>query len=288
MERSHLTRAPSGGSELAAFASVGAHESPLAAFRAFDWRINAAVMAVLFALSLLAWSRTIDDAMSMRAMAMGLGQIGALNQGEMGVAIFMAMWITMMVAMMLPTVAPIVLAHLAVMRRQGRGVAATLVFVSGYLLVWSAIGLVPLAAYVAMSSLPGDAARSTWLPVLAGAILAVAGAYQFTGWKQVCFDHCQSPLAFVASHDFGGGALSSLRGGLTHGAYCLGCCWALTTVLLVVGIMNIVWMAAIFALFLIEKTWRHGLVVARVAGALLIALGIAVIAHPALLQRIST
>jgi predicted metal-binding membrane protein len=272
VERSRLTR----------------RESPLAAFRALNWRINAAVIAVLFALSLLAWSRTIDDAISMRAMAMGLGQIGTLSQGEMGIPIFMAMWMTMMVAMMLPTVAPIVLAHLAVMRRQGRGIAATLVFVAGYLAVWSAIGIIPLDAYVAMSSLPDTAAHSAWLPVLAGTILAVAGAYQFTGWKQVCLDHCQSPFAFVATHDFGAGALSSLSAGVVHGAYCLGCCWALTTVLLVVGLMNLAWMAAIFTLFLIEKTWRHGLLLARMAGALLIALGVAVIADPMLLQRIST
>jgi predicted metal-binding membrane protein len=280
--------APSGGSELAAFASAGAHGTPLAAFRILGWRVNAAVIAVLFVLSLVAWAATIDDAVSMRAMAMGLGQIGARNQGEMGVAVFFAMWITMMVAMMLPTVAPVVLAHLAVMRRQGRGGGATLLFIAGYFVVWSAIGIVPLLAYTAMAALPDEAAQSAWLPRLAGAILVVAGGYQFTGWKQVCFDHCQSPFAFVASHDFGGGALSSLRAGVVHGAYCLGCCWALTTVLLVVGLMNLAWMAAIFALFLVEKSWRHGLAMAKIAGAMLVALGIAVVVDPALLQRIST
>jgi predicted metal-binding membrane protein len=269
-------------------ASVGAHKSPpFSAFRLHSWKINAAVIAALFALALLAWSETIDEAVSMRSMAMGLGQIGSLNQGDMGAGIFFAMWIAMMAAMMLPTVAPMVLAHLGVMRRQGRGAGATAVFVAGYLFVWSAIGLVPFLAYKAMAQIPDAAAPSRWLPALAGAILVLAGAYQFTGWKQVCLDHCQSPLAFVASHDFGSGAAGALRAGVVHGAYCLGCCWAMTLVLLVVGLMNLTWMAALFALFVVEKSWRHGLLVAKIAGALTIALGVSVAAHPDLLRAIA-
>ena len=261
-----------------------ARETPLAALRILSWRINAAVIAVLTVLSLVAWFATVDQAVSMRNMVMGLGQIGALSQGDMPAGIFFVMWVTMMVAMMLPTVAPIVLAHLAVVRRRRRGAGATVVFMAGYLLVWSAIGVVPFLAYKSFAHIPDDAA---WLPALAGGILVFAGAYQFTGWKRVCFDHCQSPLAFVAMHDFDGGAASSLRAGVLHGAYCLGCCWALTVVLLVVGLMNLTWMAAIFALFLVEKSWRHGLVMAKIAGALLVALGALVIAYPGALAAIS-
>ena len=262
-------------------------DSPRAAFRALPWQVTAVVIAILAALSLLAWHHTIGDALSMRGMAMGLGQLGVRAQGEMGAGIFLAMWMTMMVAMMLPTVAPIVLAHLAVMRRRGRGAHATLAFVAGYLVVWFAIGLVPLGAYMAFTQLSEDAAQSQWLPALAGAVLMLAGVYQFTGWKRVCLDHCLSPFAFIAHHDFGGGAASSLRAGVVHGAFCLGCCWALTVVLFVVGLMNIAWMAAIFALFLIEKSWRHGLAMAKVAGAALVALGAVVIAYPGVLAVIS-
>ena len=85
----------------------------------------------------------------MRGMAMGLGQIGSRAQGDMSVAVFLAMWVTMMTAMMLPAVAPTVLAHLAVARRRGDGVVPTLAFIAGYLVVWSAIGVVPLAAFTA-------------------------------------------------------------------------------------------------------------------------------------------
>jgi predicted metal-binding membrane protein len=260
---------------------------PRAAFALLSWRVNLAVVIGLIALSSLAWRSTVQDAVSMRGMVMGLGQIGWLAQGDMGAGFFLAMWVTMMAAMMLPTVAPMVLAHLGVTRRRGRGIAPTLVFVAGYLLVWSAVGVVPLVAYKAFAPLSEDAALLEWLPALAGSVLIVAGAYQFTPWKRVCFDHCQSPFAFVASHNFDGGAVSALRAGVIHGAFCLGCCWAITAVLLVVGLMNLLWMAAIFALFFVEKSWKHGLVVARIAGAALIVLGAAVIACPALLAVIS-
>ena len=80
---------------------------------------------------------------------------------------------------------------------------------------------------------------------------------------------------------------SALLAGISHGAYCLGCCWALMSVLLVVGLMNLAWMAGLFLLFFVEKNWRHGLAMARVAGAALVALGIAVAARPPLLELIS-
>ena len=261
-------------------------EAPGSAFAVLSSRIELAVVVAMIALSVLAWVSTIDQAVSMRGMAMGLGQIGGLNQGDMSVGAFLAMWVTMMVAMMLPTALPMVFAHLAVTRRRGRSVYLTLVFIAGYLLVWSAIGVVPLIAFKAFAQLSGDAIQSNWLPALAGAILVAAGAYQFTGWKQVCLDKCQSPFAFIVAHEVGSAA-SSLRAGAIHGALCLGCCWALTAVLLVVGLMNLIWMAALFALFFVEKSWRHGLVVAKIAGAVVMVLGAAVFVRPALLPLIS-
>jgi len=267
--------------------TIPEEDSPRAAFALLSWRVNAVIVAVLIGVSALAWRSTIHDALSMRGMVMGLGQIGWLADGDMSIGVFLSMWVTMMVAMMLPTVAPMVLAHLGVVRRRGRGVYATLAFIAGYLLVWSAIGVVPLIAYKGFAPLSANPALLPWLPAMAGAVLFVAGAYQFTGWKRICYDHCQSPFAFIASHDFDGGAATALRAGVIHGALCLGCCWAVTAVLLVVGLMNLIWMAGIFALFVVEKSWKHGLVVARIAGVALMALGVGVITHPALLAAIS-
>jgi predicted metal-binding membrane protein len=262
-------------------------DTPRSTFAVFSWRVNLAVVVCLVAVSIGAWLRTLEDADSMSGMVMGLGQIGARARGTMDVTVFLVMWTIMMTAMMLPTAAPMVLAHLAVVRRRGGGVFPTTVFVAGYLAVWSATGIVPYVAYAGFSQLAAEAAHSRWLPMLAGGILVFAGAYQFTGWKQVCLDRCQSPFAFILTHDFGGGARSALRAGLWHGTFCLGCCWALMLVLIVVGLMNLAWMVGIFLIFFAEKSWRHGLVLAKLAGASLVGLGLAVIAEPAVLATIS-
>jgi predicted metal-binding membrane protein len=262
-------------------------DTPRSAFSVLSWRINLAVVAALLALSAVAWIRTVSDARSMSGMVMGLGQVGSLAQGSMDAGMFLAMWAVMMAAMMLPTVAPMVLAHLAVVRSRGGGAFATLAFVAGYLAVWSASGVAPYGAYLGVSRLAAEAGQSQWLPLVAGSILVFAGVYQFTGWKQICLHKCQSPFAFIVTHDFEGGAPSALRAGVWHGIYCLGCCWALMIVLLVVGIMNLAWMVGIFLVFLAEKSWRHGLMLAKVAGAALVILGVVVIIEPSILSVIS-
>jgi predicted metal-binding membrane protein len=262
-------------------------DTPRSTFAVFSWRVNLAVVVCLVAVSIGAWLRTLEDADSMNGMVMGLGQIGSRAQGRMDVTVFLLMWTIMMTAMMLPTAAPMVLAHLAVVKRRGGGIFPTIVFVTGYLIVWSATGVFPYVAYAGFSQLAAEAAHSRWLPTLAGGILVVAGAYQFTGWKQVCLDRCLSPFAFILTHDFGGGARSALRAGLWHGTFCLGCCWALMLVLIVVGLMNLAWMVGLFLIFFAEKSWRHGLVLAKVAGAALVALGVAVVVEPSILATIS-
>lgn len=264
------------------------HDMPRAAFGVLSWRINAAVVVVLLALSALAWKSTIEQSHAMSGMAMGLGQMDALMPGVMSARFFLAMWATMMAAMMLPAIAPIALVHLAVARRRGDGVLPTVAFVVSYLLIWAAIGVVPLIGYGALAQASEDAAQSRWLPALAGAILIAAGIYQFTGWKKLCLDKCRSPFAFILTHDFGGGVRSALRAGAAHGAYCVGCCFALFSVLLVVGLMNLLWMAGLFLLVLSERSWKHGFVLARLAGAVLVVLGAVVIAQPAVLFLMSS
>lgn len=193
----------------------------------------------------------------------------------------------MMVAMMFPTVAPIVLAHRMVVKKRGQGELPTVSFVLGYIAVWALIGVIPLVGFLAFRNLAADAADSRWLPSLAGGILIVAGAYQFTRWKATCLKACRSPMSFLMTHDWGGGARSAFKAGLSHGAYCLGCCWALMAVLVVVGLMNLVWMAGIALVFLAEKNWKHGVGLTKIIGTALVALGIAVIVAPGILPNIS-
>jgi predicted metal-binding membrane protein len=90
-------------------------------------------------------------------------------------------------------------------------------------------------------------------------------------------------MGFILTHDFGGGARAAFQAGVSHGLYCLGCCWALMAVLVIVGLMNLAWMAVIAVVFLLEKNWRHGVAVSKVAGLAVLALGIAVAVFPDLL-----
>jgi predicted metal-binding membrane protein len=191
----------------------------------------------------------------------------------------------MMVAMMFPTIAPIVLLHRMVIRRRGGSPAATVAFVGGYLLVWTAIGVVPLTTLLAVRHLTAD---SMWVARVCGAVLVVAGAYQFTAWKQTCLRACRTPLTFLSTHDFGHGLTGTLRAGISHGAYCLGCCWALMAVLFAVGLMNLAWMAAIAVVFLAEKNWRYGGALTRTVGTAVAVLGLVVLAHPDALSSLAT
>jgi predicted metal-binding membrane protein len=262
-------------------------DTPRSTYTLFSQRVTLVVVGVLIGLAGVAWWSTVRQANSMSDMVSGLGQVGVRAPNDMTIPIFMGMWVAMMVAMMFPTVAPIVLAHRLVVKRRGEGETPTVAFVFGYILVWSLIGVIPLIGFLAFRNLSADAADSRWLPSLAGGILIVAGAYQFTRWKATCMKACRSPMSFLMTHNFGGGSRSAFKAGLSHGAYCLGCCWALMVVLVVVGLMNLVWMAGIALIFLAEKNWRHAIGMTKVVGVSLVALGIAVIAWPGILPNIS-
>ena len=247
-------------------------------------RITLGLTGLLVLLAAVAWFLTVRQANDMSGMVTGLGQVGSRMPNDMAAPVFMGMWLTMMVAMMFPTIAPMVLAHRMVVRKRGEGGLPTAGFVLGYLAVWTAIGIIPLAAFLAFRNL---SARPAWLPAVSGAVLVVAGIYQFTRWKRTCLRACRTPLGFILEHDFGGGTRSAFLAGISHGAYCLGCCWALMAVLVVVGLMNLVWMAAIALIFLAEKNWRYGVALTKFAGTAVTALGIAVIVHPEWLAAIS-
>ena len=251
-------------------------DTPRLALDLLPWRVNVVILFAIVAVALVAWQSTIAQANAMRDMAMGLEQLGYGNQSEMGAVAFLTMWIAMMTAMMLPTIAPMVLAHHAVALRRNEGALSTLAFVAGYLMVWWAIGIVMWLGYSVFAQWDVGEAPPQWLHLLAGGILIFAGAYQFSRWKQTCADMCRSPLAFVFKHDFRRGVRHALGAGMMHGAYCVGCCWAAMMVLVVVGLMNLPWMTILFVLFFVEKNWKHGRAVASVAGIGLMVLGPAI------------
>ncbi len=249
--------------------------------RGVESRAMIVVVAFLVALAAVAWAITARQALDMGSMVSGLAEVGQRMPNDMAAPVFMAMWLTMMAAMMLPTVAPMVLAHHMVVGARGEGWLPTAIFIAGYLAVWTAIGLVPLLAFLGFRGLM--APTPGWVTPVAGIVLVVAGFYQFTPWKGACLKACRTPLNFIMTHDFERGSRGAALAGASHGAWCLGCCWALMSVLVVVGLMNLVWMAGLALVFLLEKNWRHGVAVSRIAGTGVALLGVAVLIQPQVL-----
>lgn len=262
-------------------------DTPATSYRLLPSGHTVMIAAALLALAAVAWVLTVRDAMMMSGMVNGLGQVGQRMPNDMGPVAFMQMWAVMMTAMMAPTVIPVALAHRAVLRRRGEGVAPTAALVVGFLAVWFLVGLVYLVPFLWFRGLAGGAAASWWLPVVAGATLVFAGLYQFTGRKDHCTRTCCAPVAAVLRHDVGNGTTKAFRTGLRHGIHCLGCCWALMVVLLVVGLMNLAWMIGISLLFLVQKHWPRSHTFGRSVGVALILIGLFVMAKPDLLPAVS-
>ncbi|MBA3327046.1 MAG: DUF2182 domain-containing protein [Solirubrobacterales bacterium] len=203
--------------------------------------------------------------------AMGaMGAMGGMTAMEesMSLGAFVLAWVAMMAAMMLPAVLPVVklYAHAAA---RGRA-APTAFFVLGYLAVWAAMAG---PAYFAWRALEEPlAGGQPWVARLAGATFLAAAVWQLTPLKTVCLRHCRSPLGFFLR--FGGAIqrpVGAARMGAAHGSFCFGCCWAIFAVLVVLGTMNLAWMAVLTALIILEKNAPHGEGIAR-AGAVALSL----------------
>ena len=190
-----------------------------------------------------------------------------------------AMWSVMMAAMMLPSATPMVLTFSALNRKRGED-ARSLLFVAGYLFLWTAFGAMAVTAQWALQSggllSPMIVSTSAWLT---GILLLIAGVFQFTPFKHACLRACRSPFGFLMS-EWQEGLLGAWRMGIRHGLYCLGCCWALMALLFVGGVMNILWIAALAALVAIEKLVPKGEQIARVLGVFIISAGVLKLAWP--------
>jgi predicted metal-binding membrane protein len=240
----------------------------------------AVVFIVLLSFAALAWLfmlRTSGADSMTSGLGLGMGQTGNMGMAEAGPAasmslpLFLGMWVTMMVAMMFPSVAPMVVIYsrFSAIRNQSKG--ATAVFVGGYLLAWTVVGLLAFGVYLGSSVLMGTLSPRESAVVGGGALL-LAGAYQLTRYKTVCLRHCRTPLDFMLH--WRGGRRGGLQMGLHHGLFCLGCCWGLMLVLLTLGVMNLVWMALVAAVIFIEKVLPFGWATAKVVGIVLLGVGI--------------
>src|SRR5262249_10367284 len=218
-------------------------------------RQRAAILAALVATTALAWIYLAQQAADMKACAqMAAMEIHPWTLRDLGLTFLM--WAVMMVGMMLPSAIPMTLVYGAVARkaeRQGTPVAPTAAFVAGYVAIWT---LFSVAATLAQWGLDRAALLSPMMvsssPWLGAGLLALAGAYQLTPYKAQCLSHCRSPMHFVAER-WRPGIAGAVRMGAEHGAYCLGCCWALMLLLFVGGVMNLLWIALITLFVLAEK-----------------------------------
>jgi predicted metal-binding membrane protein len=246
-------------------ATGGSSVAPaLGAARARLWLVGA-----LFALAAVAWWSTAER---MSGMDEGPGTaLGALGW-------FLGVWVVMMAAMMFPSVSPTVALYAGMTRRRTR--LAPFVFAAGYLATWTGAGLLAYGGFTLGSELIGDElawdGAGQWL---AGGTLVVAAAYELTPLKDVCLGKCRSPLGFLLS-SWRDGYSGAFGMGARHGAWCVGCCWALMASLFALGVMSLAWMAFVAALIALEKTLPFGRGVTWATAAVLLALGIALIAAP--------
>ncbi|MEO8418115.1 MAG: DUF2182 domain-containing protein [Methylophilaceae bacterium] len=194
-------------------------------------------------------------------------------------AFVLTMWGVMMVGMMIPSAAPVILLYARVGRQatmRGQPFAATAWFAAGYLLVWAGFSLAATCAQWLLERALLLTPMMTSASSMLGAILLIAiGVYQWTPLKYACLVQCQAPLSFIQRHGgFRPEAFASLQTGARHGAYCVGCCWALMALLFVGGVMNVLWIAGITIMVLLEKIIPAARLIPRVAGVAFITAGV--------------
>jgi predicted metal-binding membrane protein len=232
-------------------------------------RARPGLILALFGLAAVAWWSTAE-----RMTGMDDGPGTALG----AVGWFLGVWVVMMAAMMFPSVAPTVALYARMVRR--RSPVAPFVFAGGYLVTWTAAGLLAYGVFDLGRAVLGGAlawdGAGRWL---AGGTLVAAAAYELTPLKDVCLTKCRSPLGFLLG-SWRDGTRGALEMGARHGAWCVGCCWALMASLFALGVMSLAWMGFVAALIALEKTVPWGRAVTYATAAVLLVLGLALLAVP--------
>ena len=241
------------------------------------------VTSGIVAVALLAWGYMLYISQSNADMDMSMGMTMGNVKSWSGVdfSLMFVMWAVMMVAMMVPSAAPMLLLFASVNRKrrqESRPFVPTSIFLSGYLVIWTGFALLAtlgnwgLHQASLMTSMMGSSSSG----FLGGGLLLVAGLFQWSHLKYACLTHCRSPLSFLMS-DWRDGTRGAFLMGLVHGKYCLGCCWILMALLFVLGVMNLVWIAALAAFVLVEKVIPAGEKVSKITGVLLVGWGVCAI-----------
>ncbi|MFQ5899302.1 MAG: DUF2182 domain-containing protein [Candidatus Methylomirabilia bacterium] len=245
-------------------------------------RDRALVGAGVAGVSALAWLYMVYLARDMTNMDPAMAMPQMQSWGVVDLLLLFVMWAVMMVAMMVPSAAPMVLMFATLNRKrceQQEPLVATGVFLLGYLVVWTGYSLLATGAQWGLhtAALLSPMMMST-SPILGGALLLAAGIFQWTPLKHACLAHCRFPLGFFMT-DWREGTRGALIMGVRHGNYCVGCCWALMALLFVAGVMNLLWVAVIAGFVLVEKVVPRGELVSRGAGGVFVLAGLVLLSQ---------
>lgn len=239
-------------------------------------RARVGLVVALFALAVLGWVWTAHEMSGMDA-----GPWTSLG----GLAWFLGVWVVMMAAMMLPSVAPTIALYTRLVQKSSP--LSPWMFAAGYLLTWTGAGLVAYTVGVLADSLFGDALRWDHAGrVLAAGTLAVAAVYELTPLKDVCLGKCRSPLGALLG-SWRDGRTGPLRMGARNGAWCVGCCWGLMASLFALGVMSLSWMAVMAGIIALEKTLPWGRGTTYGTAALLLVLGVLLLVAPDVLPGLT-
>jgi predicted metal-binding membrane protein len=249
-------------------------------------RDRAIVAFGLAGVAILAWIYLIYMDWGMRHMDVGMHMVimpAMKHWTAWDLVLVFLMWAVMMVAMMVPSASPVILLFAEINRRRNQSQATFLStgrFLLGYLTAWTGFSVVAtLAQWGLLTAALVSPMMESTSKALGGGLLLGAGLFQFSPLKYACLAHCRSPMGFLATEwrDGSGGAF---RMGLKHGGYCLGCCWALMALLFAVGVMNLLWVAAISGFVLLEKIASTNQWVSRLGGLAFIALAAWIVFTP--------
>lgn len=251
-----------------------------------DTKVSGDSLVVLCALALicvLAWAYLLYMGWGMAHMDVGATMAvmpRMVSWGPLDLALVLAMWTIMMVAMMLPSATPMILVFSAISKqlKSARTFTDVAAFVAGYIATWTAFSvLATLAQWGLLEARLVSPLMVASSPMLSGGVLVATGVFQFTPLKERCLSKCRNPLAFIAAH-WRKGTGGAFIMGTWHGLYCVGCCWLLMLLLFVLGVMNLLWIALLAAVVLLEKMLPNVHWFNRLSGIVFIGWGIGLLA----------
>ncbi len=243
------------------------------------WRDRAVVLTALAAITTIAWLYLMWMPMSSSDFGnFGSRVLGLMAPDLKNAVLMFLMWSVMMVAMMLPSAAPMIdtYARIVHSRENSSPSFCVALFGTGYLIVWTIFSGAATSAQLLLQRSGAVNGALMAAPALSALMLIAAGIYQLTPLKNLCLTRCRTPLGFLMT-EWREGSRGALLMGMRHGVMCVGCCWMVMFLLFIFGVMNLIWIAALSVFVILEKSLPGGRLIARSSGIAMLAGGIALL-----------